>query len=98
MIGEHVSYRIYTHDQLRQIVPPAELYALDPTAIEFEETYAEGVTVDPDAPIEPGDLCLSPPVRQPDVGCDLTRVHPRRYRTGCAADGRAHPPRRQRPQ
>jgi hypothetical protein len=50
-----VYYRlIYTYDELRHIVPPEELSALDPTAIDFGNSFAECVVVDPDAPIEPG--------------------------------------------
>jgi hypothetical protein len=50
-----VYYRlIYTYDELRYIVPPEELSALDPTAIDFGNSFAECVLVDPDAPIEPG--------------------------------------------
>jgi hypothetical protein len=50
-----VYYRpIYTYDELRHIVPSEELSALDPTAIDFGNSFAECVVVDPDAPIEPG--------------------------------------------
>ena len=50
-----VYYRpIYNYDELRQIVPPEELSALAPTAIDFSNTFAECVAVAPDAPFEPG--------------------------------------------
>ena len=50
-----VYYRpICTYDELRHIVPPEELSALDPTAIDFGNTFAECMAVLPDAPFEPG--------------------------------------------
>jgi hypothetical protein len=50
-----VYYRlIYTYDDLLHIAPPEELSALDPTEIDFGNTFAECMLVDPDAPIEPG--------------------------------------------
>ena len=52
--GEVYYRRIYTYDELRHIVPPEELSALDPMAIDFGNSFAECVVVDPDAPIEPG--------------------------------------------
>jgi hypothetical protein len=54
--GEVYCRLIYTYDELRLIVPPQELSALDPNAIDFGNTFAECVVVDPDAPIEPGAL------------------------------------------
>jgi len=52
-----VYYRlICTYDELRHIVPPEELSALDPMAIDFGNSFAECVVVDPDAPIEPGTI------------------------------------------
>ena len=52
--GEVYCRPIYTYDELRHIVPPEELCALDPMAIDFGNSFVECVVVDPDAPIEPG--------------------------------------------
>jgi hypothetical protein len=52
--GEIYCRPIYTYDELRHIVPPDELSALDPTTIDFGNTFAEWVAVAPDAPFEPG--------------------------------------------
>jgi hypothetical protein len=46
--------RIDTPDELRRIVPTAELYRLDPAAIDFQRTYVKCVTVNSDFKIEPG--------------------------------------------
>jgi hypothetical protein len=52
--GEVYYRRIYTYDELRHIVPPEELSALDPMAIDFGNSFAECLVVDPNASIEPG--------------------------------------------
>ena len=63
--------RIYTLDELRRILPPGELYPLDPTAIDFERTYVKCVAVDPDAAIEPGVVYR---VRDHGGGAKFTRL------------------------